>query len=63
MRCKRAVHAALALGCILWLATGPALSQTQDGRVPDDHVEASAAGIHDLQSHQGSAPAEPLSKC
>ena len=33
MRCKRAVHAALALGCILWLATVPALSQTQDGRV------------------------------
>ena len=33
MRCNRAMHTALALGCVLWLATAPALSQTLDGRV------------------------------
>ena len=33
MRCIRAMHLALALGCFLWLATFPALSQTQDERV------------------------------
>jgi hypothetical protein len=33
MRCKRVMHLALALGCLLWLATIPALSQAQDARV------------------------------
>ena len=33
MRCNRAIHPVLALGCFLWLATVPALSQTQDGHV------------------------------
>ena len=34
MRCNHAVNSALALGCFLWLATGPALSQTEQERVP-----------------------------
>ena len=33
MRCNRAMHPVLALGCFLGLATVPALSQTQDGHV------------------------------
>jgi len=33
MRCNRVMHPALALGCFLWLATGAAVAQSQDGHV------------------------------
>jgi len=33
MRCNRVMHPALVLGCFLWLTTGAAVAQSQDGRV------------------------------
>ena len=34
MKCARNVSSISLLGCLLWLATGPSLAQTEPERVP-----------------------------